>query len=192
LEDARLGATAIGLGEWNLASSEIVADYKIFRARRDICRSPRTGDDLPFVVLEGPDWVQVVAITAEQRWILVRQFRMGSRQLSLEIPGGMVDPGEDPLHAAQRELLEETGFTSSRWRELGWVYPNPAFQINRCFTYLAEECVQVSAIAQDEGEDLELVELSTTEVLAAAREGRITHALVIAAIFFWLANKSVG
>jgi len=140
---------------------------------------------LPFVVLDGPDWVNVVAVTAEGSWLFVRQFRIGSRTFTLEVPGGMVDAGEAPFVSAQRELLEETGYRSSRWRELGWVHPNPAFQLNRCFTYLAEDCTRVADMCQDAGEDLELLTLSTEEVMQAARNGAITHSLVLVAIFFW-------
>ena len=137
------------------------------------------------MVLDGPDWVNVVALTSEGRWLFVRQFRMGSRSFTLEVPGGMVDPGEQPLLAAQRELLEETGYRSSHWRELGWVHPNPAFHVNRCHSYLAEDCVRVCEIRQDAGEDLELLTLSSEEVLQAALNRTITNSLVLVAIFFW-------
>ena len=171
--------------EWTRISSEQVADYKIFRASKDVCRSPRTGAHLPFVVLEGPDWVNVVAIDQEGRWVCVRQFRMGSRSLALEIPGGMIDAGETPLQAAQRELLEETGYTSDNWRELGWVHPNPAFQLNRCFTYLAQDCKLTGQLQQDPGEDIEVLFLSEAEIMKSALDGTITHSLVLTGIFFW-------
>ena len=171
--------------EWIQKSSQEGADYKIFRTRRDVLQSPRTGADHAVVVLEGPDWVNVVAIGCDGLWVLVRQFRFGSRTFTVEIPGGMVDRGETPRQAAERELLEETGCQTSRWTLLGWVHPNPAYQINRCYTFLAEDCQVVAEPHQDPGEDLQILRWTQTQVFQAAALGHITHALVLVGLFFF-------
>ena len=108
---------------WEVLGSYQAADYVIFKARIDTLRSPR-GAQGDFIILECPEWVNVVALTEDRQAIMVRQFRHGVRCAGLEFPGGMVDPGESPLAAARRELLEETGYEASEWRELGFVHPD--------------------------------------------------------------------
>ncbi|MFZ1399124.1 MAG: NUDIX hydrolase, partial [Candidatus Promineifilaceae bacterium] len=99
--------------DWEKLDSEEIANYRIFKMRKDVRRSPRTGNEHSFFVLESPDWVNVVALTAENQVVLIHQFRHGTAEITLEIPGGMVDPHEnDPAEAIRRELLEETGYAA--------------------------------------------------------------------------------
>lgn len=144
------------------------------------------GEDYARLVL--PDWAIVLPITKEGSAVLVEQYRHGVQALSLEVPGGIVDPGEDGLQAAQRELLEETGFGGGEWHSLGWVFPNPALQTNRCHLFLARG-VELKSEPQLEPQE----ELSTTLVPAGAlssmvRDGRIAHALHVLAVERCLAN----
>ena len=140
------------------------------------------------MIIDCPDWVNVIALTGEGQVVVIRQFRPGIWRPTLEIPGGMVDPGEDPQAAALRELEEETGYRPARVRALGWVHPNPALQGNRCHSFLAEGCVKVHAGALDDGEQIEVDHLARHEVAARILSGEISHALVIAA--FHLATLS--
>jgi 8-oxo-dGTP pyrophosphatase MutT (NUDIX family) len=130
----------------------------------------------------------VIAITADQRVVLIRQYRVGANEVCLEIPGGMVDPGETPAEAAARELAEETGYTSPRWTPLGRLSPNPAIMTNRLYTFLAEDAVQSSQPRPEGNEVIELTSATLAECHAAIRDGRIDHALVVAA-FAHLAFK---
>lgn len=167
---------------WRRIRSEPLGDFRIFRIRRDRIVSPRTEQELDFYVLDGADWVNVIASTPEGTFVLVRQYRHGTGETTVEIPGGGIDPRDaDPLAAARRELLEETGYAADDWTELGWVHPNPAIQSNRCFTFIARNCRRVGEPQWDPGEDIEVFEAAPDEVRAMLRDGRITHSLVIAA-----------
>lgn len=156
-------------------------DYTVLKVRQDIVADPRTGHEHPRVRVDCADWVNVIAVTPDNQLVLVRQFRFGIDAGTLEIPGGCIEPGEDPAAAAARELEEETGYVPGRIESLGSVHPNPALQPNRCHSFLALDCVKKHAGQQDEGEDI-LVELHPRD--AAPRlilEGQITHSLVVVA-----------
>lgn len=164
-------------------------DFKVFRVRRDRARSPRTGREHDVTILEAPNWVNVIALTAEGQAVLVRQFRHGTGTATLEIPGGAVDPGDrSPLAAARRELREETGYVARRWRQIGVVDPNPAIQTNSCWTFLAEGAHLVGEADPDPGEELDVVLVPARSLAGLARRGVIRHSLVVAA-FFWLMTR---
>jgi ADP-ribose pyrophosphatase len=173
--------------DWQRIESRPIRDYRIFRSREDVYRSPQ-GVEHPFTVLETPDWVNVIALTTEQQVVMVRQFRHGVGEETWEFPGGLVDPGESTIHAARRELLEETGYSSEEtdWMELGWVYPNPAVQDNRCWTYLARNARAVAKQSLDATEHVDAKLWPVPELEAAFGAGHIRHALMGAA---WLQFK---
>ncbi|HQZ70900.1 MAG: NUDIX hydrolase [Anaerolineae bacterium] len=167
--------------DWPLESSQPATDLFIFKSRIDQRRQPRSGQIMPRVALEAPDWVNVIAVTRDGLVILVRQFRFGTGEVSTEIPAGMVDAGETPLEAAQRELMEETGHAAERWTGLGSVAPNPAFLNNRCHLWLAEGCSKQAEPRLDGGEDIALAYWPLAAVQQAIRLGAIDHSLVICA-----------
>ena len=174
------------LGDWEQLSEESLVRYKVFDVVKSRRRSPRTGADIGFFLVRTPDWVNVVAITEDQQLVLVRQYRHGTRQFSLEIPGGLIDPHEtDPAAAAARELREETGFLHGELRPLGVMTPNPAIFTNRCHAFLATGCRKVGDLHMDPGEDIEVVLVPLAEVDALVTSGAIDHALVLAAIAMW-------
>jgi ADP-ribose pyrophosphatase len=159
-------------------------DLTILRIREDTFADPRDASPHPRVVLTAPDWVNVVALTDEGEAVLVRQFRFGVEANSLEVPGGMVDAGEEPAAAAARELLEETGFRARELVFLGAVHPNPAVQTNRCHSYLALGAERAGPATQEPGEDIEVVLVPASALQRLVREGAITHALVVTAVYF--------
>lgn len=166
---------------WRRLSSEIEQQHRIFDVRAERYLSPRTGEPFDAVVLECSDWANVVALTAAGEVVLIRQYRFGSDEVTLEIPGGLVDPGETPIEAARRELREETGYEAERLVSLGSVAPNPAMQRNRLHCFLAEGCREVGAPQPDEGEDIEVVLQPLTAVPRLLASGEISHALVAVA-----------
>ncbi len=170
------------LRPWPLARSEAGPDLQVCRARFDWLTNPRTGKLMMRTVLETPDWVNVVALDAERRLILVQQFRFGTSTMTTEIPGGMVDRGEFHGDAAKRELREEAGHTSERWTYLGSVQPNPAFQDNICHHWLAEDASLTHPQDLDSGEDIAVVAWDLEQVRAGIVDGRIRHALVLTAL----------
>jgi ADP-ribose pyrophosphatase len=137
----------------------------------------------PVYTLEMGDWVNVVPVTTSGEVVFVRQHRFGTQSDSLEIPGGLIDPGETPLDAARRELEEETGFTATRWEALSWTFPNPALQGNRLFMFVARGCERTAEVSLDPLEDCR-VELVRYESLPALLErGEVRHALVLVALY---------
>lgn len=168
---------------WPFVSSRIDRSFRIFNLRMDRSVSPRTGEEHDFIVLESAPWVNVIALNDREGVVLIRQYRHGIREVTLEIPGGLVDAGDDPLAAAKRELLEETGYRGEEWIDLGYVYPNPGIQDNRCHTFLALGATPAGEQSLDDKEDIAVLLKPLVEIPRLIRKGEITHALVICA--FW-------
>jgi 8-oxo-dGTP pyrophosphatase MutT (NUDIX family) len=164
-------------------SESVLAATRILEVREVRYRHEGRGQESGYIVIKAPDWANVVALTRRRTLVLVRQFRYGIDGFSLEIPGGVIEAGEDPVAAGVRELREETGYAGSRARLLATVHPNPAIQSNRCHFVLVEDAEIEGPVAWDHDEEIEISEAPVEEVLAWAREGKITHSLVVGALF---------
>jgi ADP-ribose pyrophosphatase len=168
---------------WRRVRSGPSTDYQVIRVHEDQVADPRTGAEHPRVIIESTDWVNIIPLTRDGRVVLIRQFRFGVWANTLEIPGGMTEPGEDPAAAAARELEEETGFKPARVERLGFVHPNPALQNNRAHSFLALDCEQVHQGRQDAGEDIAVELFERSQIPELVRRGEISHALTVAAFY---------
>ncbi|MDR2388080.1 MAG: NUDIX hydrolase [Deltaproteobacteria bacterium] len=144
--------------------------------------SPKDGQEKTFATLRSPDWVNILPITENGQAVLVNQFRHGSGEFSLELPGGLSEPGQSALETAQRELMEETGYSSDDFTPLCSIRPNPALFDNFIHTYLAKKAKKTGPTQFDENEDLDLVLVPVEKLKSLVLDGTISHALVVAAL----------
>lgn len=151
-------------------------------------RHPDRAEPRGFCVLDAPDWINIIPLTLAGRVVMVRQYRFGVEGFTLEIPGGMCDPGEAPLAAARREMLEESGHDSDDIVPIGWLHPNPAIQTNRCHSFLARNALQVAPPRPDPDEMFEVTDVALEDVPGLIADGTITHSLVVGA--FYLLNNA--
>jgi len=169
---------------WKKVGSKPVGDFRIFKIRSDLCINPRTGKEHDFFVLDSVNWVNVIALTPDQKLVMVRQYRHGSGTVELEIPGGMMDPHEtDPVATAVRELREETGYAGENARLLGKIHSNPAILSNTTFTVLIENCHLQHDVEFDHGEDLETLLVPVSEIPKLVADETIGHSLVVVALY---------
>jgi ADP-ribose pyrophosphatase len=169
---------------WPNISSQPLGDFRVFSVRSAVRRSPRTGDEHKFFIIDSVNWVNVIALTPDRRMVLVEQYRQGTETVELEIPGGMIDPGDgSPEVTAARELREETGYTGENPRLIGQVFPNPAIMSNTSYTVLMENCRLTDPTAFDNSEDLSTRLVPVDEVRGLVASGKIRHCIVVAALF---------
>ncbi|MBM75473.1 MAG: NUDIX hydrolase [Proteobacteria bacterium] len=179
------------LKNWSILTDRKVLNTPIFTVHQIIAQSPKNpqkkGD---FVYLDVPSWINVIAITPDEKVIFVQQYRHGTQSVTLEIPGGMCEEGESFVSAGARELLEETGFQGSSVELIGVVDPNPAFQNNRCGTILVKDAQLVQEQHLDPMEEIDITLIPLAQVDALIRQGKITHSLVVAAFFHLKLHRS--
>jgi 8-oxo-dGTP pyrophosphatase MutT (NUDIX family) len=166
---------------WITLDTEALGSYKIFELSRSRQRSQTTGREHSFLRLDAPDWVNVVAVTDAGELVLIEQYRHGTDEITLEIPGGAVDPGEDAATTAARELEEETGYRAVEIVGIGRVDPNPAFLSNRCWTFLALGCRLAGEQELDPSEEIAVRLAPLASFGELIDSGAITHSLVVAA-----------
>jgi 8-oxo-dGTP pyrophosphatase MutT (NUDIX family) len=172
---------------WVEQSSKTVGDFRIFTVRESVSRSPE-GNNKTFSVIDTRDWAMVVPVVETSRgkeFVMVRQWRHGAGEISVEFPGGVVEADEPDEDGAARELREETGFVAGNITKLGVMNPNPAIMSNRIHFYLAENLAQTGKQALDEDEFVEMAVMPVDEVIQNMGSPPYIHALTAVALLFY-------
>jgi ADP-ribose pyrophosphatase len=179
------------LREADSSDDSTIEENWLFRLRRERYRSRISGRSHAYFVIHLADAVQVVAITADRELVLVRQFRAGSGRDSLEPPGGLIDPGEDPRAAGERELLQETGYAGDSALLLGSLWSNPSIMTSKIYTIVIENAVRVAEPALDPGEEVTFELVPVRAIPAMIQDGKFDHALSVMGLLWWLNLRSV-
>jgi 8-oxo-dGTP pyrophosphatase MutT (NUDIX family) len=182
LTPAGATATTAVVRPWRVESSEVLVDrpwLKVHQQRVTVA-SGATIDE--FHLLESPSWAAALAVTAERRVVVVEQYRHGARSISLELPAGVIDAGEAPAAAAERELREETGYQAASWEPLLTTRPEPARGTSTAHFFLGRGARRAAEQRLDASEDIAVREVSAEELVSAALSGRVIHAVHVAAI----------
>jgi 8-oxo-dGTP pyrophosphatase MutT (NUDIX family) len=174
-----------GVRPWITLSREKMLDCVIFSVHRVRRRSPGRDLEREFFTLESRDWVNIVAVTPDDQLVLVRQYRQGTDELSLEVPGGIVDDGEDPERTALRELEEETGYRGARAELLGRVRANPAFLDNSLDIVAVVDAAPDGRTNFDESEEIDLVLEPVSRIDELIASGMITHSYSVLALLLY-------
>jgi 8-oxo-dGTP pyrophosphatase MutT (NUDIX family) len=180
-------------GAWTETTSRRVADCGIFEVTASE-RESASGKSGTFYLVNALDWAGVIPVVdgpLGRSLVMIRQYRHGTGQVSVEFPGGIVEKGEDPSLAVSRELTEETGYAAEMILPLGDLSPNPAFMTNSFHAFVAEGCSLTRAQALDEREEIEVFlvpELEAIDLIGAADNG---HALMTATLFLYMRYRGL-
>lgn len=176
--------------KWKTLSSEYLYRRPWLTARRDAVQLPNGQIHDEYYILEYPTWVNIVAITEEGDFVLVRQYRHGLGQILTELCAGVAEEGEEPMEAAKRELAEETGYTGGRWKPLCVLSPNASANTNFSYSFLAEGVVKTEGQHLDRTEDIEVVLMSRRELWELLVADGMKQAMMAAPLWRYFAlNK---
>ncbi len=178
--------------KWNVLQSEYLIERPWLTARRDKVELPdgRVNDE--YYILEYPDWINVIAITKDGEFVMVEQYRHGLRDVFTELVAGVMEPGEEPLAAARRELLEETGYGKGEWKLFTVISQNPSTTTNLTYCFIATGVEKVAGQHLDATEDIAVKLLTEQEVLAMLKEDRLKQALMAAPLWKYFAMKAMN
>ena len=181
------------LKPWETLSTQRLIETPIFDVGKHGRKHPVHETEADFWWVSPPDWVNILAITPEGGIVLVRQYRHGTDEITLEIPGGAMDPGENVIEAAARELREETGYTCDTWEVVGRIDVNPAFMTNRCTTLLGSNARLTDETDFDEHEELTIEVYPIDSFFEMIDSGEIDHGIVVSAAYYltrWRAKNN--
>ena len=170
--------------KWKRLSSEYICKEPWATLRRDTCELPDGRINDHYYVLEYPDWVNMVGITEQNELLVIKQYRHGAGVISLEIPAGTTEEGEDPKHAAVREMLEETGYQFDQIEEIATLYANPATSGNITYTYLMTGGKKVQEQALDEHEEIDVYRIPLEKAKSMLLDNKFSQALHASALFY--------
>lgn len=177
---------------WKEIETKPVYQCRVFTVNDTTSLAP-DGTMSVFSVIHAPDWAIVIPLleTSEgEKFIMVRQWRHGSRGISLEFPGGVLEQNESEEAGARRELEEETGWTAGTITKLGEFSPNPAIMSNRVHVYLANDLTYKGDQDLDDDEYIDVEQVPVEEVLKGMGKEPYIHALMASALCLYLALGS--
>ena len=175
---------------WKEEGSKMMFSCPIFNVEERYCRSPKNYLKT-YTILNATDWSIVIPVLETEfgkKFVMVRQWRHGAKELSLEFPGGVFEKGESAEEAAKRELQEETGYRAGRIEKLGQFNPNPAIMSNQVHLFLASDLEALSGLSLDEDEYMEVETLTLEEILQGLGKPPFIHALMATALAMFLAK----
>lgn len=178
-------------GRWETVSSEYLFSRPWLTVRHDQVRLPDGRINPEFYVLEYPDWVNVIAITEDGRFVMERQFRQGLGKTCFEIPAGVMEKGETALEAARRELREETGYGEGTWEEIMTVSGNCSTTSNLTHCFVAKGVKKISGQHLDSTEDLCVYLLTLDQVRELLRSDKIRQSLMAAPLWKFFAENNL-
>lgn len=177
--------------KWKVISSEYLSQRPWFTVRREHLELPN-GNQVPeYYVLEYPEWVNTIAITKDNRFIFVHQYRHAMGYAAYELCAGVCDPEDSsPLEAAKRELIEETGYGNGQWSKIMTISANPATHTNMTHCFLAVDVEPVAAQNLEQTEDLTVHILTRQQVMELLESDRIKQALNAAPLWKYFAGQN--
>ena len=179
------------ISDWTILKREADLRHWLFTVENKRVCSPRTGKEMDVKTIRFPPWSMILAITPDNEAVMVRQYRHGTEKVCLELPGGIVDPSDaSPAVAAERELLEETGYGVSEVIPLGACFPQPAILDVKGHFYMGVGAGRVKAPELDAGEDIEVLKISMDELPAMIKSGEIDHGMVMLCFFFYWMERA--
>ena len=176
---------------WKKLNTREILKGRIFSYKQVEYQSQTSDKRGDFDVIDFADWVNIIAVTPENKIVFVKQFRAGTESITLEIPGGAMEPNESPLECAVRELEEESGYQAEEFQQIGMVEPNPAFMGNKCYTYLAKNCRPTGKQNFDPLEEITVEEIDSNKVKQLLKAGEITHSLIVAAFYWYYSSEQL-
>ena len=177
--------------KWQIILSKYLIRNKWLTVRKDNVKLPSGVEIDNYYVLEYPDWVTVIAITAEGKYVMERQYRHGIQKTCYELCGGTVEKGENILETARRELKEETGYEGGKWEFFSITAPNPAAMTNLCHTFIARGVYKAVEQNLEPTEDIDVCEMTEEELLEIMKAGLITQGDMLSPLWQWMYNLEV-
>jgi ADP-ribose diphosphatase len=180
------------MNKWIIKSEQELFRRRIFAVKDIECYHPDKNVTHRFFTLNTPDWINVVAVTEEGTFIMVKQHRLGTDEFTLETPGGLIEEGEPPEETARRELREETGYEAGEIHLLKKLSVNPAIFNNYIYFYYAGNCKKIHEQELDSAEDIEVLTVNHDQIMEMINGGLINQTIIVASFYLYFLSEWSG